>query len=92
MQELEEYRQQIRKINTELLHLLKKRLDVVKKIGELKKREGIPIRDIKTEDRQVQELTAYGKELELDGDFVEDIFRRIIAYAVEFQKKMENRL
>ncbi|MFQ6123463.1 MAG: chorismate mutase [Candidatus Heimdallarchaeota archaeon] len=89
MQELEEYRHQIREINKEILRLLRKRLNVVKKIGILKKRKDIPIRNIEVETRQLQELTTYGKELELDRKFVEDIFKRCFAYAVEVQEKME---
>ncbi|MFQ5820991.1 MAG: chorismate mutase [Candidatus Heimdallarchaeota archaeon] len=89
MQELEDYRQQIREINMEILRLLRKRLDVVKKIGILKKRKDIPIRNVEVETRQLRELTRYGNELELDSKFVEDIFKRCFTYAVKVQEKME---
>jgi chorismate mutase len=61
---------------------------VVKKIGELKKQEDIPLRNVDVEDSQIQELRIQGEALGLDSDFVEDIFRRTIAYAIEVEEKM----
>jgi len=89
MPELEEYRKQIRTINTELLNQLKKRVDVVKKVGVYKKQRGIPIRNIEVEENQIQILRRQGHELELDEDFVEEFFRQIIAYAVRLEEEME---
>lgn len=88
MEELEKYRGQIREVNRKILRLLRERLDIVKEIGELKKREGIPLRNIQVENRQIQELQQYGKDLEIDGDFIENIFRQIIAYTVKVEEIM----
>ena len=88
MNELEEYRQQIQLINNDLLHLLKKRLDVVMKIGNLKKRNNIPIRNESVEINQIKELLKNGREIGLETEFVEDVFKQIIAYAVKVQENI----
>ena len=88
MNELEEYRQQIQLINNDLLHLLKKRLDVVMEIGNLKKRNNIPIRNESVEINQIKELMKMGGEIGLDTKFVEDVFKQIIAYAVKVQENI----
>ena len=88
MNELEEYRKQIQLINNDLLHLLKKRLDVVMKIGNLKKRNNIPIRNESVEINQIKELLKNGREIGLETEFVEDVFKQIIAYAVKVQENI----
>ena len=88
MNEIEEYRQQIQLINNDLLQLLKKRIDVVKKIGNLKKRYNIPIRNESVEVNQIKELMKKGREIGLETEFVEDVFKQIIAYAVKEQENI----
>ena len=89
MPELEEYRNQIRAINTELLNQLKKRFDVVKKVGAYKIPRGIPIRNVEVEEKQIQILRRQGRKLGLGEDFIEELFRKIIAYAVQLEEEME---
>jgi chorismate mutase len=89
MSELEAYRKQIRAINTELLNLLKKRFEVVKKVGVYKIPRGIPIRNVEIEESQIQILRKQGRELGLDEDFVEAFFRQIIAHAVRLEEEMQ---
>ena len=90
MPELEEYRKQIRAINTELLSQLKKRFDVVKMVGAYKIQRGIPIRNVEVEENQIQILRRQGREFGLDEDFVEELFRQIIAHAVRLEEDMEH--
>ena len=55
---LDELRQKIDQIDTELLRLLNERADVVHEVGEIKKRDGLQIYAPEREDALLQRLMA----------------------------------
>ena len=57
MNQLEQMRERIRKIDEDILRLIAARLDTAKAIGQQKKGEGIPLRDWNVE-RQVLDRAA----------------------------------
>ena len=58
MTELERYRQEIDRIDGELVRLFLQRMDVTGKVGEYKRREGIPVLDAGRERRVIEAKTA----------------------------------
>ena len=85
-EKITEWRKEIDKINFELLDLLNKRIDIVKKIGKRKKQLGISIVDAKREKEIYEKLDKLADEKKLDRSFVREIFKRIIDEAVKEEK------
>lgn len=85
MTKLEEYRDQIDKIDTALLELLSKRFKVVQKVGEYKKENNLPVIDRSREQALLDKLEAKGKKHNLPRNIIESIWTQIFkaAYTLE---------
>lgn len=85
MMELSKARKEIDKIDSKLLRLISQRILVVKKIGEIKRLNNIPIKDPKREKERIDKLTQEGKALGLSSDVIKKIWRVLfsIAYKIE---------
>ena len=57
------YRKQVEDIDLQILKLLKERLFIVSKIGEIKKTNNIPIYNKEREDKVVTKLKSYNLSL-----------------------------
>lgn len=88
MEELNFLRNEIDKIDQDLLNLLSKRFLLVSKIGEIKSRLGLLIYDLKREEKVVSCRRTEATVLGISSDFVEDLLRRIIreSYCNENEK------
>jgi chorismate mutase-like protein len=84
--ELAEYRRAIDAIDLELLRLLNARTAMVERIGELKRRHGIPIYEPKREDEVYRNVLSHNSG-PLPPDAVHRIFERIIDEMRTLQKK-----
>lgn len=84
---MEELRNQIDEIDQQLLQLLAKRLDVSKKIGDYKKNNGLPVKDIKREEliieKRSKSLAALGYD---DAAFVKKLLNLLFEKSREVQK------
>ena len=78
-------RKKIDKIDENLILLLKDRIDLCKGIGEIKKENGIAVKDIRREDAVYVHIMAKALESGLDPQKVEAIFKQIIALSVSVQ-------
>jgi chorismate mutase len=78
-------RKKIDEIDEKLVLLLKDRINLCKRIGVVKRENGITIRDFQREDEVY--LNVMGKALEagLDPQKVENIFKGIIALSIFVQ-------
>jgi chorismate mutase len=78
-------RKKIDEVDSKLVLLLKDRIELCKRIGLVKRENGIAVRDFQREDEVY--LNVMGKALEagLDPQKVEDIFKGIIALSVSVQ-------
>ncbi len=74
---LELLRNQIDVFDIELLNLLKKRMDVVSKIGQFKKKKNITVYQVKRWDVIIKERTELAKKLGLSNDFITKILRLV---------------
>ena len=82
-EEIVGWRNEIDVINSEILDLLNKRMDLVKKIGKKKKELGIAIKDPKREEEIYNRLDNLADEKKIDREFVRDIFKKIIDKSIE---------
>jgi chorismate mutase len=78
-------RKKIDYIDENLILLLKDRIDLCKGIGEIKKENGIAVKDIRREDAVYVHIMAKALESGLDPQKVEAIFKQIIALSVSVQ-------
>jgi len=83
IQLLNEYRDKIDKIDFELVELLKKRADVSKKIGILKKNNGLNICD---ETRENEIIDRIVKESGFDENYIKEIFKLILSNSKKIQE------
>jgi len=83
--EIENLRQQIETINTEIIQLIANRVKIAEKIGEHKKMQN---KDVYQPDREKEVLQSCHKqatEVGLDGETIESIFAKVIQLSRQAQ-------
>ena len=83
---LDNLRQEIQNIDTELVNLLRQRMSVVLKIGQAKLEQGFPMQDNKRE----QEVISHVLKLDHDpipSEDLDELFQHIIRICLDAQKK-----
>jgi chorismate mutase len=78
-------RKKIDEIDEKIAVLLRNRMELCKRIGAIKRENGIAIRDIEREDEVYLHIMGKALELKLDLQKVESIFKEIIALSVSVQ-------
>ena len=76
MLNLDQIRQQIDQTDQELLGLLKKRLDLVHKVGEYKSQHGLPVYAPDREAAMLASRRAEAEKIGIAPDLIEDVLRR----------------
>ncbi len=79
------FRSDIDLIDTKIINLIHQRLDLVKKIGTLKKEYNTPIIDIDREFALKKLHNKIAKENQLDYLFIKNIFELIITHSRHIQ-------
>jgi monofunctional chorismate mutase len=74
---IEEMREKIDRIDLRIVNLLEERVDLVKKIGESKRKHNLPISDPK---REQEVLIKVSSSTKLEQGFIKKIFGSIIEY------------
>jgi len=77
---IEELREKIDKVDARIIKLLEERADLVKKIGEAKRKHGLAIVDLKREEEVMIKVT---EKTSLNKGFVKKLFGSIIEYCRE---------
>jgi chorismate mutase len=80
-----ELRKKIDEIDKKIVYLLKDRMELCKRIGAVKRENGIAVRDLTREDQVYLNVMATALEAGLDPQKVENIFKGIIAFSVFVQ-------
>lgn len=88
MTELDLLRIKITEIDKEMINILKKRIEISKKIGEFKKNNNLPIFDPKRES-EIIELFTKDEKLE-NKIFIEKFLQLLMDISKEVQLKWEN--
>jgi chorismate mutase len=78
-------RKKIDEIDEKIAVLLRDRMELCKRIGAIKRENGIAIRDFQREDEVYLHIMGKALELRLDPQKVESIFKEIIALSVSVQ-------
>ena len=81
--EIEALREQINKLNVEIVQKLSERKDVAIRIGEVKKRHGLPIVDKSREKEIYHQIKELASEYKIRPDGAERVFREIIKLFTE---------
>ncbi len=75
---LDQVRAQIDENDSELLKVLRKRLELVKQVGVIKSREGTPVYVPERELSLIEKRRAQAENLGLNPDLAEDVLRRVM--------------
>jgi chorismate mutase len=78
-------RTQIDLIDQELIKILRKRCSLVDLVGKAKKRSSTVPLDPARWRQVLASRTKWGVELDLDPDFIQDIFNRIHKYSLQIE-------
>ncbi len=85
---LEYLRQSIDLVDQQILLLLNARNEFVKKVAELKKKNGLPVYDEKRETQLLNDWCESAEQLNLNDDFVKSILELIIKESRKIQKEI----
>ncbi|MCI7480578.1 bifunctional chorismate mutase/prephenate dehydrogenase [[Pasteurella] aerogenes] len=78
MEALNELRNEIDKLDRELLNLFAKRLELVKQVGEVKHQYGLPIYVPERENAMLQARRQEAENIGVPADLIEDVLRRLM--------------
>lgn len=85
MDKLQTYRKEINELDQQLIKLLAKRFELVKAIGELKRKHNLPIQDENREKKIVLDLEKIAKKNKINTTVIQKIWHAIFqeAYTIE---------
>lgn len=84
--DLRRLRREMRATDKELLALMAKRLRTAQRIGRVKRKQGLPVRDFDVEAEVIREARSLCKKYKIDPALGEDVMRTLIRAAVETQE------
>ena len=85
--ELLELRDRIDEVDQELLLLLKRRLNLVHHVGEVKSKHGLPIYVPERETAMLTKRREEAESMGIPGDLIEDILRRAMRESYSSESK-----
>lgn len=77
VEDLSAIRQDIDKIDQELVRLLCQRMDCSRRVAETKRRQGLPILNQEREDAILDKVAAMARDWDTEGDGYDDVVRLI---------------
>lgn len=88
MNPLTQFREQIDRIDAEIVRLLAQRFEVVRGVGEYKKQNNLPPLQPGRWQEVLESKRALARESGIDEAFVVDVWNRIHEYALEIEKEI----
>jgi len=85
---LEALREEINRIDEDIIGLLSRRMEVVKKIAALKKIKGIPVEDKDRERTLFLKLEREARRNNINEDFISEVFGAIVSHSKLIQNKI----
>ena len=85
---LEEIRDDVKKVDLDILRLLARRMDLAGQIVEIKKKQGLAINDDKQNELVIKRAMEKALELGLDTGAVKELFRTIIGMSISRQHEL----
>ncbi len=89
--ELADHRREIEKIDEKIIRLIDQRIDVSKKIFEVKRSERKPISDPEREREVLRRAMDLATERSLDAGAVRDIFEILIRMSIQKQHELQGK-
>ena len=83
---IKEKRNLIDELDTCIIHLIKRRMDTSREIGEIKLKHNKPVLDKAREERHKADIRAIAEKCGLDKAFISEIFDLIISKSVAEQE------
>jgi len=83
---LEELRKKVDGVDKELLLALQKRLSLIREIADLKKANGLPLKQPEREESLLAHKKELAKEFGVNQDLVEKIYKLLIEESLDLQK------
>lgn len=87
MNDLERYRTEIDEIDSELISLFVRRMNVSAEIAAYKKANGIPVTDASREEKKLEAAAAQAGEF---GEYAKDLYKTLFALSKEYQRRLNN--
>lgn len=87
MEQLEDVRERIRDIDAEIVELIDERVEAARRAGDLKREQGVGVRDYDVERAVVQRWRGLFEDEDLDGEMGEQLARLLIAEALRVQER-----
>lgn len=84
---MKEIRKKIDAIDEKIILLVKERADLAKKIGKEKERSNLQVADLDREKEVMENVRAVAKEKNINEELAEKIFKEIVQYSKEIQKR-----
>lgn len=78
MDKKEKLRKKVDFVDRKIIFLLAERFKITKEIIFLKKKGGLPVRDVKREDVILKEANKLAKRSKVRPEFITDIFKKIL--------------
>jgi chorismate mutase len=88
MELLDKYRKQIDKIDKKIIDYLAKRYQVVKKVGEFKKKKALKPFDKKRFQEVLKTRISFAEEKGLPKELIKKIYQIIHQFSLEIEKKI----
>jgi chorismate mutase len=89
--ELADHRREIEEIDEKIISLIDQRIDVSKKIFEVKRSERKPISDPEREKQVLRRAVELATERSLDAGAVRDIFEILIRMSIQKQHELQGK-
>jgi chorismate mutase len=87
--DLNKYRSDIEEVDQTIIELIDKRIGITKRIFEVKRREGKPIRDPAQEGRVLRRAMDLATEKNLDAGDVKNIYEILIRMSTQKQQELQ---
>nr|MDO8061488.1 chorismate mutase [Candidatus Freyrarchaeum guaymaensis] len=86
--EVDELRRQIMDATLDVLKAIRRRVELVERLGEVKRRMGVPLRDLDVEKTVVLRVREEAERMGLDPEFCGKIAEMLIEYSVKVQERI----
>lgn len=86
-QDLQALRDEIDKLDTKILHLLQERYKAVENLAKIKESLELPIANEAIEEKKLVKLTQTAEGLDLNPEFIQNLFEEIFFDARRYQKE-----
>lgn len=91
VEDLSAIRQDIDKIDQELVRLLCQRMDCSRRVAETKRRQGLPILNQEREDAILDKVAAMARDWDTEGDGYDDVVRLIYGVTMDASRAVQHR-